>query len=335
MLVGLIEAAGRDHELLAFGPTSRSGKRRVEEALAGVSIDLRVAGLPFAHAWRTTWSRLGRPPVERFIGGLDVFHFSDWMYPPQRAGVRATTIHDLVPLVFPHWVPPRTRRMHGAKYRNAARTCDVVFVNSRFTGSEVRERLGIPSARIRVAYPPIDARFVGTGERADLGAPYVLTVATPEPRKNIETLVAAFRLLRRRQPDLVLAIVGPGTDERTGPPPPGVRPLGFVSDDDLARLYRGATVFAYPSRFEGFGMPVVEAMASGTPTVVSAHPSLDEACGDVALRARADAPEAFADALERAIEEREELAARGLTHARRFTARACGAAILAGYEAFV
>jgi len=143
------------------------------------------------------------------------------MYPPQRAGVRATTIHDLVPLHFPELVHPRTLRMHRAKYRHAAATCDVVFANSRFTAADVAEHLRIPGERIRVAYPGIDARFVPDGERADLGAPYVLTVSTLDPRKNVEVVLEAFKLLRRERPDLLLAVAGgvaPGA-----PHPPAVR----------------------------------------------------------------------------------------------------------------
>ncbi len=83
---------------------------------------LRSVPLPSSHAVRTAWSRLGRPPIERFLGPVDVLHFSDWMVPPQRAGVRATMVHDLVPLRFPEWVTPRTRSMHGVKYARTART---------------------------------------------------------------------------------------------------------------------------------------------------------------------------------------------------------------------
>ena len=112
----------------------------------------------------------------------------------------------------------------------------------------------------------------------------------------------------------------------------GVQVLGFVPDEELARLYRGAAVFAYPSRFEGFGMPVVEALASGVPTVVSSHPSLDEASGEAALRADPDDAEAFAEALERALDGDTARRAAGLAHAARFTRQACGEAVLAGYE---
>ena len=333
MVAGLAEAGEGRHELVCFGPTSLPGKRRIGEALAGLPVELRLGFVPFAHAWRTAWSRLGRPPAERFLGRFDVLHFSDWMYPPQRGGLRATTVHDLVPLRFPEWVARRTLAMHAAKYRNAARTCDLVFANSRATAEDVAVLLRVPRERIHVAYPGIDPLFRPEGPRADLGGPYVLSVSTLEPRKNLAGLVEAFALVRRRRPELQLALAGlEGWGKAEPLEADGVRLLGFVPDDELAALYRGATVFAYPSRFEGFGIPVVEALASGTPAVVSSDPSLDEACGDAAVRANAERPEELASALERAIAEREVLGGRGIEHARRFTWRACGEAVLRGYE---
>jgi glycosyltransferase involved in cell wall biosynthesis len=329
MVAGLAEAAADRHELVAFGPSGPRGRERIRESLADVPVDLRLPLLPRAQWWRSGWSRLGRPAVERVVGPLDAFHFSDWMYPPQRGGVRATTIHDLVPLRFPEWAEPATRRMHGAKYRNAARTCDVIGVNSRFTRGEVVESLGVPEERVVVAYPGVDPRFRPEGERADLGGPYVLAVSTLEPRKNLPALVAAFQALRRRRPEVTLAIAGLAGWEKATLAKEGVRLLGFVPDDELAGLYRGAAAFAYPSRFEGFGIPVVEALASGTPAVVSSHPSLDEACGDAALRADPDDAEAFAGALQQALDTPRGL---GVAHAARFTWRACGESVLAGYE---
>jgi len=140
-LGGLVEVAGGEHEIVAFAPTSLRGPDRIRAALDGIDVELRSWRLPFSHALRTGWSALGRPAAERLLGDVDVLHFSDWMFPPQRGGVRATTIHDLVPLHHPEWATARTRSMHGRKYRNAAQTCDVVYVNSEYTGRDVVETL--------------------------------------------------------------------------------------------------------------------------------------------------------------------------------------------------
>jgi glycosyltransferase involved in cell wall biosynthesis len=329
-LLGLVEAGADD--VLAFAPASPAGRREIERALEDVPVDRRLPTLPGAHLFRTAWSRLGAPPVERFLGALDVLHFSDWMYPPQSGGLRSTTIHDLVPLHFPEWVHPRTRRMHAAKYRNAARTCDVVIANSAFTADDVAETLHVPRERIAVAPPGVDEAFSPAGPRRDLGRPYVLSVATLEPRKNLATLLEAFRLLPGDELQLAIA-GGAGWGAQPQLAVPRVRPLGFTPYAELPSLYRGAEVVVYPSRFEGFGMPVIEAMACGVPCVVSSHPSLDEASGGAAVRVDPESPEAVAAGIEEALARRDELVPRGLAHARRFTWLACGRAHLEAWRA--
>ncbi len=330
-LGGLVEAAEDEHEIVPFAPTSPQGLKAIPAALEGIPVEPRLRFLPFAHVWRQAWSRAGWPPAERFLGRFDVLHYSDWMYPPQRGGSRATTIHDLVPLRFPEWVPGRTFRMHGAKYRDASR-CDVIFANSKFTAHDVVELLGVPEERVRVAYPGVEPHFRPDGARADLGGPYLLSVATLEPRKNLGVLVSAFRLLGRD--DLKLALVGAaGWGEQPSLDHPGIVRLGYVDDDELARLYRGASAFVYPSRFEGFGIPIVEAMASGVPAVASSHESMDEASGDAAIRADPDSVESVADAISRALAGPEPCVQRGLAHAARFTWLETGRAFLRGYEA--
>ncbi len=323
---GSLQGLARDggHELVAFAPASRAGRREIEASLAGVDVELRAPVVPAAHAARTAWSRLGAPPVERVVGALDVFHFSDWMYPPQCAGIRSTMVHDLVPLHFPDWVHGRTRRMHGAKYRHAARACDVVIVNSRFTADDVAATLGIDPGRIHVAYPGVGREFTPNGPSE--GGGYVLAVGTLEPRKNLANAIAGVQRLGRE-----LRVVGPrgwgGVEAR------GAIWIEYPSDDELPSLYRGAAAFVYPSRFEGFGIPVLEAMACGTPCVVSSHPSLDEVSGDAAVRADPEDPDGIADAIERAIADREDLVPRGLDHARSFTWEANARAHLDAWEA--
>jgi glycosyltransferase involved in cell wall biosynthesis len=330
-LAGLAEvAAGHGDEVVAFAPTSPAGRRVIAEALAGVDVDLRLVPLPFAHGWRTAWSVLGRPAAERWLGPFDALHFTDWMYPPQCGGVRATTVHDLVPLHHPQWTTRRTQSMHGRKYRNAARTCDVVFANSAFTADDFARTMGYPRERVLVAHPGIAPEFTADGDAADLGAPYLLTVATLEPRKNLQTLVEAFALLA--DTGLALVVVGgQGWGEQPELDRPGIVRLGRVSDDELARLYRGAAAVVYPSRYEGFGMPITEAMASGAPVVASAHPSMDEASGDAAVRADPERADALADAIREAVARRDELRVRGREHARRFSWRRVGEIFREGY----
>ena len=288
---------------------------------------------PPSHTWRTAWSRLGFPKVERLVGQLDVFHFSDWMYPAQGGGLRTTTVYDLSPLHHPEWVAPLTRRMHGRKYANAAKTCDRIFAISEFTAEDVAQTLAFPRERIADRVSGC-RRAVHTG-RAEGRArqPVHPRRGDAEPRKNLSALVAAHALVREQRPELDLVVAGApvqwAEQELAGD---GVTALGFVPDEQLPALYRGASVFAYPSLFEGFGIPVVEAMACGTPVVASSHPSLDESCGDAAVRVDPTSADAIAEGIEQALSERERLIPLGLEQARRFTWRACGEAHLHGFR---
>jgi glycosyltransferase involved in cell wall biosynthesis len=240
-------------------------------------------------------------------------------------------VHDLVPLHHPEWVHPRTRRMHNAKYDHAARTCDVVIVNSRFTGDDVAQTLRVPPERIHVAYPGVEAAFAAEGPTADLGRPYMLTVATLEPRKNLSTLVEAHA--RLADTGLALAVAGAaGWGEQPLLDREGIIRLGYTPHEQLPSLYRGASVVVYPSLFEGFGMPVVEAMACGVPVVASSHASIDEAAGDAAVRADPHDAEAIAAAVREALERRADLVPRGLEHASTFTWDANGRAHLQAWS---
>jgi hypothetical protein len=220
-------------------------------------------------------------------------------------------IHDLGPLHFPERLHPRTVSMHTANAREAQK-CDVVFVNSEYTGRDVTDRLGISPDRIRVAYPGVSPVFTPDGPGFD--APFIFSTATYSNwRKNRENLKLASELVGEKLP-----LIAPNYD-------------GQFDEESLAQFLRAASVFVYPSRFEGFGIPVIEAMASGTPCVVSSHPSLDEASGDAAVRVDPESPRAIAAGIEEALERSDELVRLGFEHARRFTWAETGRAHLRGY----
>ena len=329
-LAGLVEAAAGQHDVLAFAPTSVRGPGRIRDALDGVTVETRLLPLPASHAVRTAWSRLGHPAVETLAGRLDAFLFTDWMYPAQRGGVRATVFHDLVPLHHPEWCTARTVAMHTRKAEHAARTCDLVFANSTFTAADLTTTLGIPEERIVVAPPGLAPGLSPDGRRADLGERTVIGLGTIEPRKNIAALVEAWKLL---DGEVGLALVGgEGWGDRPDLADRRIRRLGYVGDDEVGALYRGAAAVVYPSLYEGFGMPIVEAMACGTPVVASSHPSLDEACGDAAIRVDPLDPEAIADGIREALGRREELVPQGLTHASRFSWSSTGRTMLTAFE---
>ena len=294
MLRGLVEAGAED--VVAFAPASNHGATNIAASLDGIAVQRDLRTFPLAYGWREAWSFVRRPTLERVLGRFDVFHASDWLHVPQRRGVRALTIYDLSPLHFPEWAHPRTRRLHARTYRDAKRA-DVVFAISEFTARDAREQLDLEA---RVAYPGVGSEFTPDGPKGEIE---LLAIGTREPRKNLDVL--------------------DGTDVTVVP---------YVPDHELPRLYRGASVFVYPSRFEGFGIPVVEAMACGTPVVCATHPSLDEAAGDAAVRVDVESAAAIRAGIDEARSRREELAAKGRAHARRFTWRGTGEAVLRGYR---
>ena len=325
-LAGLAESAGDEHEIVAFAPTSLKGPARIREALHGIPVATRLWPLPGSHAIRTAWSVLGHPAAERLLGPFDALVYTDWMTPPQRAGLRATTIHDLNPHHHPEWCTPRTVAMHRRKDADAVRACDVVFTNSRYTAADASATLGIEPERLVVAHPGVGSEFVPEGDRAAFAGPYVLGVGTLEPRKNLARLVEAWRLLAGEH-RLVL-VGGAGWGDQQGLDDPGIVLPGYVPGNALPAIYRGADDYVFPSLFEGFGIPVVEAMACGTPVVVSNHPSLDEACGSAAVRVDPHDSASIAAGIAEALVRAPELIAAGLGHAAQFTWRATGATML-------
>jgi glycosyltransferase involved in cell wall biosynthesis len=221
------------------------------------------------------------------------------------------TVHDLAVLRHPETFNRWTRTYSRVAVPRVAGTASRVIAVSAFTKTEVVELLGVPEERVRVVPNGIEAAFAPEGP-ADHGE-YVLAVGTLEPRKNLIRLAEATERL-----GIELRVAG-ARGWRRVKLPRGVRPLGFVSDEHLAALYRGAVCLAYPSLYEGFGIPILEAMACGTAVVTSVGGATEETAGGAAVLVDPVDPASIALGIEEAQARREELRTLGLERARGFT----------------
>jgi glycosyltransferase involved in cell wall biosynthesis len=282
-------------------------------------------------------------PAGAVLDHIDLFHGLDQSGIPFffKTGKSVVTIHDVIPLVLPWAFPPRHRWVLSLALARVRRQVDVVIVPSAAAAEDVVRYLNIDRQRITIIPMGCDARFhpgmnvarmLELRQRYALPERYILFVGTLEPRKNIALLLQAFSLLVAERPedDVQLVVAGgQGWGDDRSIATMEVLNLrsrviftGFVEDDDLPDLYRGAQIFVYPSLYEGFGLPVVEAMTCGTPVVTSNRSSLPEVVGDAALLINPTRPDDLAAAMSTLLSDgalHEELRRKGLARAKQFT----------------
>ena len=274
----------------------------------------------------TAWY-LGSLPRAARRDGVDVLHC-----PTQRAPTRCDvplvlTIHDLATLRLPAAFNRWTRTYGRTLLPRVIRSADHIIAVSEFTASELMSLLDVSAAKITVIPNGIGAPFGSDAEPA--GGDYVLAVATIEPRKNLERLAQAVSLLRPHPPELRLVGARGWGRVRMDE---GVTELGVVTDEELARLYRGARCLAYVPLYEGFGLPILEALAAGTPVVASDIPALREVAGPAAVYVDPLDPDAIARGLREAEHRRGELVAAGRQRAAAFSWTRTAAATLEVYR---
>lgn len=282
-LLGALRARpGVDLELLSFGGAGRFSSV-VRDAL---------------------WYPIG---LGRRARAVDVLHCTTFRGPAGGRVPTVLTVHDLAILRFPE-VFPRWHRLYGRTgLSRVLRAADAIVAVSEFTKSETGELVGVPMERIRVVPNGVDPAFVADGPRAD--GDYVLAVATLEPRKNLSRVVEAADVA-----GVALRVVG--ARGWGGVEVPGW--VGEVPDAQLAALYRGARCVLYPSLYEGFGLPVLEAMACGAPVVTSRGGSTEEVAGGAAILVDPLEVDSITDGIHQAASRRDELVPLGLARARTF-----------------
>ena len=302
--------------------------------------------------WARIWHRLHLPVrVEWITGPVDLFHGPDFTLPPLRAGTKAiVTVHDLSYLRLPFCFKPALLDYLVTNVPRAVHRANWVLADSESTRRDAIELLKVPEDKVGVLYPGVESRFrpiLDVQARArvrtkyDLPKRFILSVGTVQPRKNYERLVQAFS--RLQVPGLSLVIVGgkgwlyEKLFQRVNELSLQDRVMftGYVDDIDLPVVYNLAEVFVFPSLYEGFGIPPLEAMSCGIPVVAANNSSLPEAVGHAGLLVNAEDVEALAHALSRILDDstlRQALIGQGLLHAKQFTWERAAHTLLDTYE---
>ena len=296
-------------DLRAYAVTFRGRGGLAERVPAGVLSEQRpMAARPLMAAW----SRSSHPRIERFIGSVDVVHGTNFVVPPSRRAARVVTVNDLTFERYPELCEPATLRF-GRLVARAVDSGAILHVPSQFVAAEVRATYGAAREQVIVVgwgTPPLaPADLEGAASIIEEGRPFVLSVGTAEPRKDLPSLVRAFGLLSGADPELRLLLVGPrGWGEEALEDaiseleqPERVLRAGYVDDGVLSALLGRARVLAYPSLYEGFGLPPLQAMAAGTPVVSTRAGSIAEVVGGAALLVEPGEVEDLAAALAIAV----------------------------------
>lgn len=263
--------------------------------------------LAIVNGWLASWR------LRRVMRGADVVHFP-FTVPVPRPGsgpAEVITVHDVQHRDLPHLFSRLEKIFRRYAYERSARRADLVITISEFARERISRHLGIPSERIRVVPLGVDVEAftpnLGGRER------FLLYPARAWPHKNHERLFEAVRILRRTEPDVRLVLTG-GNLDALGPVPEWVDRRGVVPLEELHELYRRASALVFPSLYEGFGLPPLEAMASGCPVAASNVGAIPEVCGDAAVLFDPDDPDDIARGVREAIARGPELAERGIRH---------------------
>lgn len=289
----------RENEYLLFGMSLRQ-KDKLDsffENVKSLNNKTQFKFLPIPQTLSNLiWNKFHIVDVRSFLGDFDILHSSDWIQPPTTAR-KVTTVHDLVIYKYPQFshsniIATQKKRLYWVK-----RECDAIIADSVATKSDLISILKVDQVKIEVVYPGIGVEFrhqndeeiIRVKQKYGLYDNYILSVGTVEPRKNLSAVFAAFTkflqhsLVASKKTPIGLVVAGKVGWGEELKPTKSVNLLGQIAQRDLPALYSGALFFVYPSFYEGFGLPVLEAMACGCPVITSDRGSLKEVASDAAL----------------------------------------------------
>jgi len=324
----ITELAGRpslDVRATAFS----LGASKALRAQLPPGVQSRVSPIP-ARILEPAWQHLGRPPVEWLAARADVFHATNFLLPPIGRTTAVVTIHDLAFITHPHTVNPAARDLAALVPHTLARA-DAICTDSEVIRARIESHFQVPPDRLFVAPIAVDrswtaAKPADAALRARLGLPesYLIFVGTREPRKDLPTLISAYRLLRKALSDeapALLLVGSPGWGkDPAAEPVEGMIVADYLPQQDMPAVVAGAGALVMPSLDEGFGMPAVEGLAAGIPVVVSDIPTLQEVTGGAAITFPVGDAEALAEALAAALAGHGPNRAQRTAQAARFTA---------------
>ena len=294
------------HKFVLFASTLR-GQGRLWQYLKTLATysNFTVKVYPFPPlVTEALWNRLHRLSVETLVGQVDVFHAWDWQQPPAKSAKIVTTIHDLTTLKFPSQQHPKTVSVHRRRLDWVTQEARFIIADSQATKQDIQDLLDIPADKIRVVYlaaadqfsPPTSQEIVRVKQKYHLPEKFILTANPQDPRKNAQLAIKASPL-------------------------PAFSLTGSVSTQDLPGLYAAAQVFVFPALYEGFGLPVLEAMAVGCPVVTSNRGSLKEVIGSAAIVVDPEDQTSIASGINTALSQRQALIKQGFSQAKEFSWR--------------
>lgn len=285
-------------------------------------------------------------PWDKLVGEVDIFHSSDWIQPLLKANniKKVTTVHDMTPFLFENSTHPKILRNQKRRINIVKNEVDLIFADSQTTKDDLVKFGNISEEKVKVVYlgvssqfnPQDDEKINKTLEKYKIKKPYILSVSTQEPRKNIQKLVDVFKKLNIDNPNLSLVLIGKYGWGNQVESVPNVKSTGFVPQEDLVALYSGARVFVYPSLYEGFGLPLLEAMACGVPTITSNNSSMAEIAKDAAIlvdpRSDGQIKKAIEIVINLNLENYQKMVRASMDRARAYTWTKTAREVLASYE---